>query len=154
MQRIEENAVRRARCVGIAAHHYIQVVSAACVVPQDGIAEQDRARRAHRIDRCVNRAVAVAPEPMSCHPRGVNVVTAALVVRIKRISQSRRRVRHRELRHRATDIQEGLLDSTGRRRRPSKIPDVIEPQHNRCRRVGHVVILERVIREEEPMESP
>ena len=62
------------------------------------IAEQDRARRAHRIDRSVNRAVAVAPEPMSCHPRGVNVITAALVVRIKLISQSRRRVRHHEVR--------------------------------------------------------
>ena len=97
MQRIEENAVRRARCVGIAAHHHIQVVSAVLVVPEDGIAEQDGARRAHRIDRRVHRPVAIEPEPMS-HPRGVNVVTAALVVRIKRISQSRRRVRHHEVR--------------------------------------------------------
>ena len=117
-----------ARCVGIADHHFIRVV------PQGGIAEQDRAGRAHRIDRCVNRAVPVAPEPMSCHPRGVNVVTAALVVRVKRISQSRCRVRHRE----SVTVPPIFRKASGippaRDSDPEKSP-IIYPQHNRCRRV-------------------
>src|SRR5438067_8305062 len=41
LQRIEENAVRRARCVGIAAYHHIQVVSELLVVPAGCIEVQD-----------------------------------------------------------------------------------------------------------------
>src|SRR5438105_9222225 len=87
------------------------------------------------------------------HPRGVYVITTALVRRIKLIRQSRCRVRHRDLRHRATDTQEGLLDSTGRDVRAGKIPHIIDSQYNRRRRVGHDVIREAGMLEEKPLES-
>ena len=53
--RQEQDAVRRARRVAVAAHDQIHVV----------IAEKDCARRTHRIDRSANAAVAITDEPMS-----------------------------------------------------------------------------------------
>ena len=130
--------------VYVAAYHLIRVV----------IAEQDCAGRAHRIDRRVNGAVAIAPEPMSSHPVGVHVITAALAHRIQLIGQSRRRVRHYEFCDRAADTYESLLYPTGRHNGAGKIPRIIDPQYRRKRRIEYIEVLVKSIEEKYPWRLP
>src|SRR5215510_3528435 len=96
--RHEEETVGCAPRVRIAAYDLILVV----------IAKNDRARRARRLTRRVNSTVRIAVVSVS-HPRGVYVIATARVRPINLIRQSRRRIRHHEVRQHAPDVDEGRL---------------------------------------------
>jgi hypothetical protein len=101
----------------------------------------------------VNPAVGIAVVRVSSHTIGVDVIATARVRRINLIGQSRRRVRHREVRHHAPNTYEGRLYPAARDHRPGEIPRIIHPQHDRKRRF-RVVIGEMITLQEEPLESP